>query len=93
MATATRLTTRSIIMKPIEMEVPDGVSLKLTDSEAETLRIIFQWIGGHPKSTRRGDTDAINNALYDAGIKLPSEDELVSDHCKGLTFKTREIPF
>lgn len=46
----------------------EGIALTLTHSEAVTLVTLFQFIGGHPDTTRRGDCDAIRHALQGAGV-------------------------
>lgn len=43
-------------------------TLELTEDEALTLRVVLNNIGGDPRTTRRHLTDAINNALYEAGV-------------------------
>lgn len=49
--------------------VPDGVTLTLTNDEAETLRLIVSNIGGDRYASRRKDADAIANALGASGVK------------------------
>lgn len=51
-------------------KVPDGVTLELTDEEAETLLIIFDLIGG-PPAGRRGIVREICRSLKDVGFSRP----------------------
>lgn len=57
------------------------IRLDLTSDEAETLAMVCCMVSGDP-SKRRGDTDAIMEALDDAGIGDPYPDEFY--HCLGL---------
>ncbi len=64
------------------------VTITMKESEAETLRIIFQRIGGDDTKSRRSDIDAIEHALENAGIKLLPRTCLTNDN--GIMFKNRE---
>lgn len=71
MANATRTTRK--VEKVVEVEEPDGVVLELTQEEADTLFAVLGRVGGAP-STRRGLSDHIFDALYEAGFR--SKDSL-----------------
>ena len=48
----------------------DVTTLTLSVDEAETLCVVLRKIGGSPSNTRRGYTEAIYIALYQAGFNL-----------------------
>lgn len=45
------------------------VTLEMSFQEAETLRSLFEYVSGHPETSRRKYTDAIAFALDAAGVK------------------------
>lgn len=45
-----------------------GVTLELSQEEAETLSAIGEFVGGDVKHSRRKHMDSINNALRSVGI-------------------------
>lgn len=47
--------------------VPDGVTLELSDSEAQALATVYGHIGGDPELSGRAEMQRISNALYVAG--------------------------
>lgn len=51
--------------------ITGNVTLTMAVEEAETLRAVFSRIGGDPRTTRRGHTDALNAALRQAGVQEP----------------------
>ena len=68
MATASQGEVQKIVQQRVTEKV---IHLTLTPEEAETLVIISARIGGMPHTTRRGDVDAIRDALEMAGITVP----------------------
>ncbi len=55
--------------KQVEVkETLTGVTLELSVEEARTLMAILHYVGGHPRTTRRGYTDAVVEALASAGF-------------------------
>ena len=66
------------------------VTITMKESEAETLRIIFQRIGGHDVKSRRSDIDAIEHSLENAGVKLLPRTCLDGSGDRGMIFKNRE---
>jgi hypothetical protein len=84
MASAVKRTRE--VRKTVTDVVPDGVTLTLTQAEAETLLMVHARIGGDPMVTRRLHTDGIGQALRNAGVVKP--DTLYSDELSGgLTFR------
>lgn len=73
MATATQsfTTNKFIELVPIEkiISIPAGVTLTLTQAEADLLYDICDHIGGCPDRTRRGLSDNIRSALHEAGVR------------------------
>lgn len=57
-ATATKVVTETIT----------GITLELSAQEARTLAVILYHVGGHPRTTRRGDAQSISAALKGAGV-------------------------
>lgn len=55
------------------------VNLELTSEEAILLRMIMQRVGGNPDRTRRKDADSIDQALSNAGVKLPYNEFTMDD--------------
>lgn len=53
--------------RTVTTKVVDGVQLTLTLEEAEVLAVVLAKVGGSPQG-RRGIADAIQAALYEAGI-------------------------
>lgn len=56
------MATATAKSKKIKVEYSD-ITLKLTPREAQTLWIVTQYVGGNPGETRRGDIQAIQEAL------------------------------
>jgi hypothetical protein len=57
------------------VKTPRGVQLTLSNNEAEALVSVLRKIGGAPDDTRRGFTQAVLQALRDAGVPTgPSND-------------------
>lgn len=52
-----------------EFPRPEPITLKLTSTEAQTLRCVFARIGGDPETTRRGITDRVDSMLADAEVE------------------------
>lgn len=67
MVTATR---RGSLPPPTPPPPPSFITLILNDDEARTLRDIFAHCAGNPLTSRRGITDAIDDALNDVGAKV-----------------------
>lgn len=53
----------------VTTETLTGVTLDLSVQEARTLAAILYHVGGHPETTRRGDAQAIMDALSEAGVE------------------------
>lgn len=72
------------------------ITIEMTRREAETLRILCNYVGGHPIKSRRGDMDALLNALDRIGIHMPADPEIISgstytaDYNNWITFSTFE---
>lgn len=45
-----------------------GVTLTLTREEAYALAVLFEMVGGNPKTTARGFIDSVSDALKGAGF-------------------------
>lgn len=56
------------IRNPQPLPPPDGVILTLDREEAQVLRSVLSSIAGDASNFRRGLTDRINAALFDAGF-------------------------
>lgn len=66
MATAKkRVVTREVVTT---VEEVNGVTLELSKEEAESLAALFAKIAGSPTRSRRGYTNAIQDALREAGF-------------------------
>ena len=66
------------------------IRLELTQAEAEALEVVLNHVGGTPKTTRRGLTDNIRDALIGAGIEDTSgEDDGVTGG--GVVFHERFV--
>lgn len=70
----------------IEVEVPAGITLHLTDEEASCLADIFYRVGGNPETTRRGLVDGISTALSKAGAVRLNHHTRPGDIGQGMTF-------
>lgn len=57
--------TKTKVMVLVEK---DGVELKLSNEEAQTLIDVLASVGGHPKDTRRCHTQSILKSLEAAGF-------------------------
>lgn len=62
---------------------PYNLTLTLSQREAETLRELFQHIGGDPATTARKHTDAMDAALIEAGVTRYGKEYV---ECNGLYF-------
>jgi hypothetical protein len=67
MATAIRNITEQVVMVP-QIETTETITLELSLEEAQVLADILVRVGGIPRTTRRGLTNAIGLALHDQGI-------------------------
>lgn len=55
------------ITRELVTTAPDGVTLQLTQDEAQTLTEILASIGGDPRTTARRHAQAISSAMQSAG--------------------------
>jgi len=69
MAKATPRTREKLVTETVARykQVPNGVTLELSDDEAQALVTIFYKVGGSPTDSGRGKCDAISAALRAAG--------------------------
>lgn len=58
----------SAVREPVE-PIEHRVVLTLTEEEATALRDVTRAIGGPPQTSRRAHTEAISDALVDAGVQ------------------------
>lgn len=68
---------------------PSGVVLELSMEEAETVRRVAHYVGGHTLDSRRRHISSIDQALYAAGVGM-GPDDLHRDshgHVPSLYFK------
>lgn len=77
------------IEPPVPVKVRSTIELTLSMAEAETLLAIGQKIGGNATRTRRGHMDAINSALFGAGVGIPTA-SFDSRHDNSIYFATEE---
>lgn len=61
------------VLPPIE-----DIVMILTASEAKTLRLILDCVGGDPNLTRRGDADNILSALKQVPLKWLDNEDFVN---------------
>ncbi len=64
------MATASRKYKSVTKQVPDGVSLELTKTEAIVLMHILAQVGGHPYFSPRKFVDRMWKALEDENIEL-----------------------
>lgn len=83
MATAEKTTV--IAEKLVKVE-EEAFTLTLSKDEAETLRIIFNVIGGSPVSSRRKHTDAMDRALYESNVARLIVDEIDGASRRGVIY-------
>jgi hypothetical protein len=69
-------------------ERPDGVTLKLSEAEAQFLMDVTELIGGDPLTSRRKYSDAVRSALYQAGVKSGYP---VQDYYQGAIYFTAGV--
>ena len=63
------------------------VDLSLTRSEAQVLQDILQYIGGDPKTSRRGLADSVSKALTEIGVVASDLPDMVGGVRFANTFK------
>jgi hypothetical protein len=61
-----------VIEEIVTVVKPRQIQVLMSQEEAEAFLIVAHKVGGNPFTTRRGQIDAIAEALRDAGIKTPS---------------------
>ncbi len=49
--------------------IPDKIELTMSLLEAQTLKQLFQYVGGDPNTSARKHTDALNTALIAAKVR------------------------
>ncbi len=79
MAHAEKKTRTVTVSRTVEVEeqVPDGITLHLSEREATVLKKVLQRVGGSPYTTARRECKAVDEALGDAlGKFLVSDDEV-----------------
>jgi hypothetical protein len=72
--------------KLVRSEVPDGVTLHLTNDESKALVAVLHRVGGHPDKSWRRYTDEIAGALHTQGYfphEVMSEIDDESPHVQG----------
>lgn len=74
MANATKKvrTKEKTVMVPqvVTEEVPDGITLHLSDDEAMALAAVLRKVAGDPSTTRRGLTAGVLDALRQAEVPM-----------------------
>ena len=66
------------------------VTIEMTESEAVTLRIVCQFIGGDMHQSRRRHIDDIDEELREAGLDLPHDGKLSDTPTGGIHFPDEE---
>ena len=66
-----------IKLVPVLTNPKHTVVIEMSRVEAESLLALMPSIGGYPDTTRRGDIDAIGQALREAGVGYPAGVKLV----------------
>lgn len=84
MASAKRTEIETVVAVP-------GITLTLTEDEAAAVLTVLQFVGGHPKTTRRGLVDKVAKSLDSLRVSKHARDVRVDPG--GVRFHETPPPF